>query len=234
MVPSLPATTCRAGAGSGTVRRSLAVRPFSRASAPDRLVPSATPKTPAEDSATDRAALLTETLPVTWPLAESMANRPVLRFPARAHMIPFGWGSAAASMLFGTRTMRCGTVPATGLEPADVPLPPQPAIAPADMSAMNAVARRVAHVMACFLPGRVPVHAPRAGRARRLLRGERDQADVRTPLPGSGEPAGTRNASARTAASALGWGLAAADAPVPARAAFRVKTNPAGLRTAKS
>ena len=48
------------------------------------------------------------------------------------------------------------------------------------------------------------------------------------------EPAGTRNASARTAASALGWALAASDAPVPARAAFRVKTNPAGLRTAKS
>src|ERR1022692_221868 len=134
------------------------VRPSSNSSAPARLVPIATPSTPVDDSASERAAPLTETLPEMWPLGESISNKPALCPPASAQIIPFGWGAVAARMRFGARTTCSGTTLAEVCE-LEVPLPPQAAsMSAADMSPMTTAVRRAAPVIACFLP--LTAHLP--------------------------------------------------------------------------
>ena len=54
-----PVATCRAGAGSGTVWMGLVVLPLSSSSAPECRVARARASTPAGDTATERAVLLT-------------------------------------------------------------------------------------------------------------------------------------------------------------------------------
>ena len=101
-------TTCSAGAGRLTVLNAFRPPPCIRSSAPDLVVPSATATTPVGVSATDRAAWLTETLPVSLPLAESNLNRPMLEFPATAHMVPSASGPVADSSERGAAMIRSG------------------------------------------------------------------------------------------------------------------------------
>src|ERR1700733_123866 len=77
--------------------------------APDRPGPRASPMTPVDVSATERAARLTDTLPVRRPVEESISNRPRLDLPASIHMEPFACGCVAAMRLPGARRIRCGT-----------------------------------------------------------------------------------------------------------------------------
>ena len=66
--------------------------------------------TPVDVSATERAAPLTDTLPVRRPVEESISNRPRLDWPASIHMEPFACGCVAEMRLPGARRMRCGTM----------------------------------------------------------------------------------------------------------------------------
>ena len=50
---------------------------------------------PVDVSATERAAPLTETLPVRRPVDESISNSPMLDLPASIHIEPFGCGCVA-------------------------------------------------------------------------------------------------------------------------------------------
>ena len=65
--------------------------------------------TPVDVSATERAAPLTDTLPVRWPVEESIWNRPMLDRPASIQMEPFACGCVADTRLPGARRMRWGT-----------------------------------------------------------------------------------------------------------------------------
>ncbi len=104
-----PVATCRAGAASGTVAMGLVVLPLSSSSAPECRVAMARASTPAGDTATERALLLTGTPGASLPEPESNRNRPVSSRPASAHMVPSDCGPARPSRLFGARRMRCGT-----------------------------------------------------------------------------------------------------------------------------
>src|ERR1700722_12280193 len=116
--------------------------------APDRPAPRARPMTPVDVSATERAAPLTDTLPVRRPVEVSISNRPRLDWPARIHMAPFSCGCVAEMRLPGARRMRCGTM-LTAAAPfvfAGWLLPEQAArrASAAAVSPMSAVVRRAA------------------------------------------------------------------------------------------
>ncbi len=108
--------------------------------------------TPVDVSATERAAPLTDTLPVRRPVEESISNRPRLDLPASIHMEPFACGCVAEMRLPGARRMRCGTM-LTAVAPFVFGwlLPEQAARASAAaVSPMSAVVRRAALAISGF------------------------------------------------------------------------------------
>src|SRR5579871_3742154 len=136
--------TSLAGAPSGMVLVTAPVVPLIRSSAPLPGAPSARPMTPLSDSVTDRAVLLTETLPMPFPFTRLMSTSSLpAALPASAHSVPFACGWPAASRFFGADKISCGVLAARAVG-APLALPPdeQAASAPAASATMTVPATR--------------------------------------------------------------------------------------------
>src|SRR6185437_3486909 len=161
-----PVATCRAGAGRATVCSRFWVLPLSSSSAPECRVAMARASTPAGDTATDRAVLLTGRPGASLP-DEPNRNSPVSSRPASAHMVPSGCGPARPSRLRGARNMRWGTTlvgPVRWGRAAGWLAVPQPATSRPAAARPTSPARRGRAALAAVLPGGA-VSPARRGRA---------------------------------------------------------------------